>query len=96
MWEKDAKPLGPRAPAVVIENGVDLDRFRGEPERPGQHRLFIGSFRHFPNVAAYRFFTEQSGHSCATNSPNCDLPWSAIPTTCPNGALRPACPSPCR
>jgi hypothetical protein len=43
---------------VVIENGVDLDRFRTEPERPGQHLLCIGSFRHFPNVAAHRFFTE--------------------------------------
>ena len=49
--------LGERA--AVIENGVDLDRFQPEPERPGQRLLFIGSFRHFPNVAAYRFFTEQ-------------------------------------
>ena len=43
----------------MIENGVDLDRFQPEPERPGQRLLFIGSFRHFPNVAAYRFFTER-------------------------------------
>ena len=43
----------------VIPNGVDLDRFRPEPESPGQRLLFIGSFRHFPNVVAYRFFTEQ-------------------------------------
>jgi glycosyltransferase involved in cell wall biosynthesis len=41
----------------VVENGVDLARFSGEPERPGQRLLFIGSFRHFPNVAAYLFFT---------------------------------------
>ena len=28
-------------------------------ERPGQHLLFIGSFRHFPNVVAYRFFADE-------------------------------------
>ena len=59
MSGKDAKLLGPAVPAVAIENGVDLERFRPEPERPGERLLFIGSFRHFPNVAAYRFFTEQ-------------------------------------
>lgn len=58
MSEKDAEQLGTGAPAVVIENGVDLDRFRPQPESPGQRLLFIGSFRHFPNIAAYRFFTE--------------------------------------
>ena len=59
MSKKDAEMLGPAVAATVIENGVDLDRFQPEPERPGQRLLFIGSFRHFPNVAAYRFFTEQ-------------------------------------
>jgi glycosyltransferase involved in cell wall biosynthesis len=56
MSDKDAEMVG--APSVVIANGVDLDRFRAEPETPGERLLFIGSFRHFPNVAAYRFFTE--------------------------------------
>ena len=56
MSPKDAELLGTGA---VLENGVDLDRFRPEPERPGQRLLFIGSFRHFPNIAAYRFFTER-------------------------------------
>jgi glycosyltransferase involved in cell wall biosynthesis len=62
MSKKDAELLGPgvsAAVAAVIENGVDLERFRGEPEPPGENLLFIGSFRHFPNVAAYRFFTEK-------------------------------------
>jgi glycosyltransferase involved in cell wall biosynthesis len=59
MSKKDAEMLGPEAPTEVIENGVDLDRFQPEPERAGQRLLFIGSFRHFPNVAAYRFFTER-------------------------------------
>jgi len=59
MSKKDAEILGPSVRSVVIENGVDLDRFRPEPEMPGERLLFIGSFRHFPNIEAYRFFTEQ-------------------------------------
>src|SRR5260370_10647920 len=55
MSDKDARLLGvPRA--RVIENGVDLVRFKSEPERPGQRLLFVGSFNHFPNVEAFRFF----------------------------------------
>jgi glycosyltransferase involved in cell wall biosynthesis len=60
MSGKDADLIGPNVPAGVIENGVDLNRFSAEPESPGQRLLFIGSFRHFPNVAAYRFFMEQA------------------------------------
>jgi glycosyltransferase involved in cell wall biosynthesis len=59
MSPKDAEMLGPKVAAVVIENGVDLERFQPSPETPGQRLLFIGSFRHSPNVAAYRFFTER-------------------------------------
>lgn len=55
MSEKDAGVLP--AVACVIENGVDLERFAPEPETPGHRILFVGSFRHFPNVEAYRFFT---------------------------------------
>jgi glycosyltransferase involved in cell wall biosynthesis len=58
MSKKDAELLGPGVPAAVLENGVDLERFRAQPEPRDEHLLFIGSFRHFPNVAAYRFFTE--------------------------------------
>jgi ribosomal-protein-alanine acetyltransferase len=58
MSEKDAGLLG--APHVrVIPNGVDLERFRPEPEPENQRLLFIGSFRHFPNVIAFRFLTEK-------------------------------------
>jgi ribosomal protein S18 acetylase RimI-like enzyme len=63
MSEKDRALLGiPHA--RVIENGVDLERFQPEPEpskndMPGRRLLFIGSFRHFPNVIAFRFLTEQ-------------------------------------
>ena len=57
MSEKDAALLGNNPNIRVIENGVDLARFEPAPETPGQRLLFIGSFRHFPNIAAYRFFT---------------------------------------
>src|ERR1035441_8010719 len=35
------------------------NRFQPQPETPGQRLLFIGAFRHFPNVAAWRFFAER-------------------------------------
>jgi glycosyltransferase involved in cell wall biosynthesis len=57
MSPKDAAMLRPYTEATVIENGVDLARFAPQPETPGQRLLFIGSFRHFPNIEAYRFFT---------------------------------------
>jgi ribosomal-protein-alanine acetyltransferase len=58
MSEQDRLAVD-RPNAAVIPNGVDLTRFTPEIERPGQRLLFIGSFRHFPNIVAYRFFTEQ-------------------------------------
>ena len=56
MSEKDRELLGG---GRVIENGVDLGRFIPQPERPGRKLLFIGSFRHFPNIVAFRFLTEE-------------------------------------
>jgi ribosomal-protein-alanine acetyltransferase len=58
MSGKDAAMLA-IAHARAIPNGVDLDRYRPETERTQRRLLFIGSFRHFPNVVAYRFFTEE-------------------------------------
>jgi ribosomal protein S18 acetylase RimI-like enzyme len=58
MSEHDRALLG-TSNATVIPNGVDLARFAPEIERPGQRLLFVGSFRHFPNIIAYRFFVEQ-------------------------------------
>jgi ribosomal-protein-alanine acetyltransferase len=55
MSDKDAKLLRAQN-AEVIPNGVDLDRFRPTAEIPGENLLFIGSFRHFPNVLALQFF----------------------------------------
>lgn len=59
MSKKDAELLGPDTPSAVVENGVDLELFRAQPEQPGERLLFIGSFRHFPNIAAFQFFTER-------------------------------------
>jgi ribosomal-protein-alanine acetyltransferase len=58
MSDKDVGMLA--APCCrVLPNGVDLDRFQPQPEEAGWHLLFVGSFRHFPNIVAFRFFTEQ-------------------------------------
>jgi O-antigen biosynthesis protein len=43
--------------AIAIGNGVDLDRFTPANDPPHPRRLlFIGSFRHHPNVLALEFF----------------------------------------
>jgi ribosomal protein S18 acetylase RimI-like enzyme len=56
MSEKDRALLGL---GTVIENGVDLVRFVPRPETAGRKLLFIGSFRHFPNIEAFRYLTEE-------------------------------------
>jgi ribosomal-protein-alanine acetyltransferase len=58
MSEEDAARL-PGARVEVIPNGADLERFTPEPESPGRRVLFVGSFRHFPNAAAYRMLAEE-------------------------------------
>ncbi|HEU0122874.1 MAG TPA: glycosyltransferase [Bryobacteraceae bacterium] len=58
MAAKDSQQLDiPHA--RVLPNGVDLARFSPTPEPPGFRLLFVGSFRHFPNVTAFRFFYEE-------------------------------------
>jgi ribosomal protein S18 acetylase RimI-like enzyme/glycosyltransferase involved in cell wall biosynthesis len=56
MSEKDRALLGC---GMAIENGVDLARFSPAPEADGNNALFIGSFRHFPNIVAFQFLTEE-------------------------------------
>jgi glycosyltransferase involved in cell wall biosynthesis len=79
MSKKDAELLAASAkPAetlrlAVIENGVDLERFQPQSEMPGDELLFIGSFRHFPNVLAYRFFTQQVWPLLHNRFPNARL-----------------------
>jgi ribosomal-protein-alanine acetyltransferase len=59
MSEKDRELLRNAANIRVIPNGVDLKRFQPQPESPGKQILFVGSFRHFPNVVAFRWFLEK-------------------------------------
>ena len=59
MSQKDGALLSAGPGTRVIENGVDTTRFSPQPETPGSRLLFVGSFRHFPNIEAYRFFTTQ-------------------------------------
>ena len=44
----------------VVPNGVDLDRFRPEVKRRGGAKtvLFVGSFRHLPNLLAFEVLRE--------------------------------------
>jgi ribosomal-protein-alanine acetyltransferase len=72
MSEQD-RALLDRPNVAVIPNGVDLERFIPEIERPGQRLLFIGSFRHFPNIVAYRFFVEQVWPLLRKNMPEVQL-----------------------
>jgi glycosyltransferase involved in cell wall biosynthesis len=58
MSEKDRELLGV-SQATVIPNGVDLARYQPIPETGGGRILFIGSFRHFPNVTAIRWFLDE-------------------------------------
>jgi ribosomal-protein-alanine acetyltransferase len=79
MSEKDRALLG--GPNVrVIPNGVDLERFRPAPEPAGQRLLFIGSFRHFPNIVAYRFLTEEVWPRIRESIPEAVLTVVAGPT----------------
>ncbi len=62
MSSKDAELLGGavgEAAIRVIENGADFDRPTPEAEPPGMNLLFVGSFRHFPNLSAFRFFVSE-------------------------------------
>jgi glycosyltransferase involved in cell wall biosynthesis/ribosomal protein S18 acetylase RimI-like enzyme len=72
MSEKD-RALLPGVRTEVIANGVDLDRFQPSPESAGARLLFIGSFRHFPNVAAYRYLVERIWPKIAARHPEATL-----------------------
>jgi glycosyltransferase involved in cell wall biosynthesis len=56
MSEKDKGLLGK---GTIVPNGVDLERYQPRPERTGRRLLFIGSFRHFPNVTGLRWFLDE-------------------------------------
>jgi GT2 family glycosyltransferase/glycosyltransferase involved in cell wall biosynthesis len=59
MSEKDRRMVH-TGNAVVIPNGVDLEHFTPCPRQPDPGRLlFLGSFRHFPNLAGLDLFLKQ-------------------------------------
>ncbi len=72
MSEKDTALL-PHADARSIPNGVDLDRFQPQSEPISARLLFVGSFRHFPNIVAYRYFTEEVWRTLRANVPGIAL-----------------------
>jgi GT2 family glycosyltransferase/glycosyltransferase involved in cell wall biosynthesis len=60
MSEKDRERIG-RKKAVVIRNGVDLERFQPVAAEPEPRRLlFLGSFAHLPNLLALDFFLAEA------------------------------------
>jgi ribosomal-protein-alanine acetyltransferase len=88
MSSKDAGLL-PTDRVYVIPNGVDLHRFQPEPESQGAELLFVGSFAHFPNVVACRWFVDEVWPVLVARLPrirftviagrNPELYWSASP-----------------
>jgi len=58
MSERDRATVGDRA--VVLANGVDLERYQPSPDTPEPGRiLFIGSFNHLPNLLALDWFLHE-------------------------------------
>lgn len=58
MSEKDRARIGERA--VVLANGVDVERYQPSDEEPeGGRILFIGSFNHLPNLMALDWFLRE-------------------------------------
>jgi ribosomal protein S18 acetylase RimI-like enzyme/glycosyltransferase involved in cell wall biosynthesis len=72
MSDKDRELLGiPHT--CVIPNGVDLARFSPAGEPDAERMLFIGSFRHFPNIVAFRFFFEDVWPELRRRFPKAEL-----------------------
>lgn len=57
MSAKDAAAVSGARSVEMLPNGVDCERFQPSAESPEPRRLlFIGSFRHLPNLLALEFF----------------------------------------
>ncbi|MBK5294178.1 MAG: GNAT family N-acetyltransferase, partial [Acidobacteriia bacterium] len=83
MSDKDAA-LSAHPRARVIANGVNLDRFRPVAEPAAQRVLFIGSFRHFPNVLAFRFLAGEVWRRVRAACPRAELTVVAGPDPLPH------------
>lgn len=76
MSEKDASMARGSRRVRVIPNGVDLERFTPTPEPPARRILFVGSFNHFPNLVAFRFFRDQVWPRVRSRVPNAE--WTVV------------------
>lgn len=72
MSEKDSRMLQ-ISHVRMIPNGVDLSRFQAANESVGSRFLFVGSFRHFPNAMAYRFFVQEVWPAVRREIPHAEL-----------------------
>lgn len=77
MTEPDARELRKfcaSVPVHVINTGVDLDYFR-PPDQPGKHpqMVFVGAFRHQPNVDAMLYFCQEILPLIRTQVPEAEL-----------------------
>ncbi len=60
MSAKDARVVAKAREVATLPNGVDCERFRPSGAAPDERRiLFIGSFRHLPNLLALEFFLKE-------------------------------------
>jgi GT2 family glycosyltransferase/glycosyltransferase involved in cell wall biosynthesis len=77
MTEPDARELRKfcaSVPVHVINTGVDLDYFQ-PPDQPGTHPrlVFVGAFRHLPNVDAMLYFCQEILPLIRTQVPETEL-----------------------
>ncbi len=51
----------PQERTWIVPNGVDIDRFQPAPEPAGEplELLFVGSFRHLPNLLAFQYLQKE-------------------------------------
>lgn len=64
----------PESKLAVVENGIDLERFQATKlDAPEARLLFIGSFRHFPNIRAYRLLVDDIWPRIAGQRPDAKL-----------------------
>ena len=75
---------------MVVPNGVDLNRFRPEPRQgTGPRILFVGSFRHLPNLLAFRALRDTIMPAVWRSVPETTLHVIAGPNPAPMTGLDP-------
>ena len=49
----------PQATTFMVPNGVDLERFAAQPPAGGGEILYVGSFRHQPNILGFQMLRQE-------------------------------------